>query len=293
MPDIKVGFIGLGNMGMHMARNVLKAGFPLVVWNRTRAKAEQLAQEGADLADSPADLARRVDVVHLCLASPEANDAVFFGEKGLMDALRPGQVVVDHSTVSPDDSRRWAAEAGKRGASFLDAPISGGPTGAEAGTLAIMVGGPEPAFQQDLPVLRAMGQTIVLMGPNGAGSVTKLVNQVLVGVHTLASCEALLLGIKGGVDPNRLMEVLKGAWGYSRMLERNAPFIINRQFGPSAAPIRNMVKDLGIIVEMARQMGISLPATRVTDELNRRASQESKAEHDITALYTYLEQGQA
>ena len=293
MPDVRVGFIGLGNMGIHMARNVLKAGFDLTVWNRTRSKAEQLAREGARVADTPADLARAVDVVHLCLASPQANEAVFFGDGGLMSALGPGQVVVDHSTVSPDDSRRWAREAEARGASFLDAPISGGPSGAEAGTLAIMVGGPEPAFQRVLPVLRAMGKTISLMGPNGAGSVTKLVNQVLVGVHTLASCEALLLGIKGGVDPGKLMEVLRGAWGYSRMLERNAPFIVERRFGPSAAPIRNMVKDLGIILDMARRMGISLPATEVTDRLNRRASQESKAEHDITALYEYLERGEA
>jgi len=278
-------------MGMPMARNILKKGFELHVYNRTRSKAESLAAQGATMADSPADLTRRVDIVLACLADIPASEEVFLGKNGIVIAARPGQILADHSTVDPETSGKLYQAAKRKGAHFLDAPISGGPGGAEAATLAIMIGGDEQAFRQALPVFQALGQTIVYMGGSGAGTATKLVNQMLVGVHTLASCEAMLLGIKLGVDTKRLAQVLMASWGASRMLERNAPFIIQREFGPSAAPIRNLVKDLGIIAELGEKMGLSFPSMKQAERINTMAADHGLASHDLTAIYQLLEQG--
>lgn len=284
---MKVGFIGLGNMGQGMADNVLRRGFALHVFTRTRSKIEAMKAKGAVGGDSAAQLTREVDVVLACLPDVRTVSEVFLRE--VVPAARPGQILVDHSTVDPSTSRTIHKAARERGAFFLDAPISGGPEGAQAGTLAIMVGGDAQAFKKALPVFQAMGKTVVHMGPPGAGSITKLVNQLLVGVHTLSSCEALLLGIKAGVNPEKLVEVLKNAWGYSRMLERNAPYILKRQFGPSAAPLRNMIKDMAIVARLAKDLQIALPATAATERLFAVTDERGMAEQDLTALYQLLE----
>ena len=288
---MRVGFIGLGNMGKPMAANVLKAGFDLYVYNRTRSKAEALAAQGAKVAASPADLTRQVDILLCCLADVPAVESVFLGEEGVIPAARPGQVLADHSTVGVATSRRLYEAAKEKGAFFLDAPVSGGPEGAAAGTLSIMVGGDAEAFQRALPVFQAMGKTVVHMGPCGAGTVTKLVNQLLVGVHTLASCEALLLGARAGVDPERLTQVLLNSWGASRMLERNAPRILRREFGPSAAPMRNLVKDMALVRELGRQGGVPLPTAQEADRVYHLAAERGLVLEDVTALYLLLEEG--
>lgn len=284
-----VGFIGLGNMGLPMARHLLKKGFELHVHTRTRAKAESLEGEGARIADSPADLAARADVVLACLPDPSASEEVFLSGRGIASAARPGQILIDHSTVGPELSRACYRAASQKAAHFLDAPISGGPGGAHAGTLTIMVGGDERAFDRSLPVFRALGDTVVHMGGPGAGSVSKLVNQLLVGVNTMASCEALLLGIRSGIDPEQLGHVLMGAWGASRMLERNAPLIAKREFGPSPAPIRHFVKDLNLVLGLAERMGLALPATTQAARLNRAAADAGMAALDLAAVYQLLE----
>ena len=287
---MKIGFIGLGNMGQGMADNVLKAGFDLSVFTRTRSKIQAMEAKGAVGADSAAHLTREVDIILACLPDVPTSNRVFLSE--VIPAAKPGQILVDHSTVDPSTSRKIHEAARKRGAFFLDAPISGGPEGARAGTLAIMVGGDAAAFQKALPVFQAMGKTVMHMGPAGGGSVTKLVNQLLVGVHILSSCEALLLGTKAGVDPEMLVEVLRNSWGYSRMLERNAPYIVKRQFGPSAAPLRNMVKDMGIVVRLAKELKIALPAAAATERLFAVTDKRGMAEQDITAIYQLLERKQ-
>ncbi|MFQ5743144.1 MAG: NAD(P)-dependent oxidoreductase [Acidobacteriota bacterium] len=287
---MRIGFIGLGNMGMPMARNLLAKGFDLHLYNRTRSKAESLATEGAMLAASPAELAGRVDIVLTCLADIPASEQVFLGEEGIFSGARPGQVLADHSTVDPGTSRKLYQVAEGMGAHFLDAPISGGSAGAEAGSLTIMVGGEEAAFREALPAFEAMGESIVHMGGPGAGTVTKLANQILVAVHTLASCEALLLGIESGVDAEKLTGVLMSAWGASKMLERNAKLISKRQFGPSAVPIRNLAKDLSIIVELGERMGLALPATKQADLIHRMATEHGMALCDFAAIYQVLEQ---
>lgn len=285
---MKVGFIGLGNMGQGMAQNVLKGGFDLHVFTRTSSKVQAMEAKGAKGAASTADLTREVDIVLACLPDVATGEEVFLRE--VVPAARPGQILVDHSTVGPSTSRKIYEAARKHGASFLDAPISGGPEGAAAGTLAIMVGGDEDAFQKASPVFRAMGKTVMHMGPSGAGAVTKLVNQLLVGLHILSSCEALLLGTKAGVDPERLVEVLRNSWGTSRMLERNVPYLIKREFGPSAAPLRNMVKDMQLVTQLAKELEVLLPSGNTAERVYALANQKGMAEQDIASLYLLLEQ---
>ena len=286
---MRVGFAGLGHMGMPMARNLLRAGFEVWVWNRSRSKAEALAQEGARVADSPAHLARETEVTLACLADVPAVEAVFLGPEGLVEGARPGQVLADHSTVGPGTTRRVYEAVRARGAWFLDAPISGGPEGARNATLTLMVGGDAPAFEKALPVFRAMGRKVVLMGPSGAGTATKLANQLLVGVHTLASCEAVLLARRAGVDLDRLGEVLMASWGASRMLERNLPRLRDRDDGPSPAPLRHLVKDLGLVADLARRVGLPVPLTEEALALYRRASEQGLRDHDLTAVARLLE----
>ncbi|MFQ5739405.1 MAG: NAD(P)-dependent oxidoreductase [Acidobacteriota bacterium] len=288
--SMKVGFIGLGNMGRPMTENILAAGFSCWVYNRTRSRAEALTEQGARLVDSPAEVAEKSDLVLTCLADVEACRAIFLGPSGLLSATRPRHVLVDHSTVDPATSKEFCRLTRRRGARFLDAPVSGGPEGASQGTLTIMVGGATSAFQRALPVFQTLGRKIVHMGGPGTGSTTKLVNQILVAVHTLASCEAFLLARDSGLEPEKLTAVLMESWGASRMLDRNAVRIAGGDFGLSGAPVRNLLKDLGIIVALAARKGLSLPSTREAERLNRMASDKGMADHDLTAIYQLLAQ---
>jgi 3-hydroxyisobutyrate dehydrogenase-like beta-hydroxyacid dehydrogenase len=288
---MRVGFIGLGNMGLPMCRNILKAGLDLTVFNRTRAKADALAPHGARVASSAADVAEAADIVLSCLADVPASRDLFLGPAGLAASARPGQVLVDHATVDLATSLEVHAAARARGASFLDAPISGGPGGAADGALSIEAGGEISAFETARPAFEAMGKTIVLMGGPGAGTATKLTNQLLVSVHTVATCEALTLARKAGVDLEKLVHVLRSSWGASRMLERNAPRIIARDFGASAAPVRNLDKDLGIILGLAAEKGLRLPAAGAAGEFFRALNHAGWGERDIAAVAQRIEEG--
>lgn len=286
---MKVGFIGLGNMGLPMAGNLLRAGFELEVYNRTAAKAEPLVAAGARLVASPADLAATTDIVLICVADAAASKAVFLGDRGVLESARPGQIFVDHGTVDIDTARQLHAAAEAVGARFLDAPISGGPDGAAAATLTIMVGGTKEGFAAALPVFRALGENIVHLGAVGTGTAAKLANQLLVGVHTVAACEALLLGARAGIDPQELAGVLMSAWGASRMLERIAPIVAERRFRPSGVPLRILAKDLAIIVELAAAMDLDLAAARQAESTHRRAIDRGMAEADLAAIFELLE----
>jgi len=279
----RVGFIGLGNMGIHMAGHVLDAGFELTVCNRTRSKAEGLAKRGARIAETAAEVARSADIVLACLASIPLSEEAFLGSDGALAEARPGQIFVDHATVAMATSKKVDAAAREREAHFLDAPISGGPGGAADASLSIMVGGDAAVFERALPVFKAMGKTILHMGPCGAGTATKLANQLLVGVHTVASCEALELARRAGVDLETLVAVLRESWGASRMLERNAPNILAEDFGPSPVPLRNLHKDLAIILALAAEQGIDLPGASRAQEVFQALMDEGKGECDITA----------
>src|SRR3989442_2276605 len=227
---MKVGFIGLGKMGRPMTERLLGAGFEVHVFNRSRAPVEELAAKGAVPASSAADVAERAEIVLTALPTPEAVEQVF---REMMQRAHPGQIYADHSTVSVGQSGRCAAQARERGADFLDAPVSGGPAGAQAGTLTVMVGGDQAAFDRALPVFRTFGKNIKLCGRAGAGQVVKLINQLLVGVHTAAVAEAAVFGAKLVADPRVVLEGIGTPFGRSTMMTLNVPRFISPDFGPA------------------------------------------------------------
>jgi 3-hydroxyisobutyrate dehydrogenase-like beta-hydroxyacid dehydrogenase len=217
------------------------------------------------------------------LGNVAASLEVFLGPEGVVPAARPGQVLVDHSTVDVETSQRIHAVARARNAFFLDAPVSGGAEGARAATLSLMIGGDAEAFEKALPVLRHLGATLVHMGPSGAGTAAKLANQLLVGVHTIACAEALALAQGLGVDGEKLLQVLQRSWGQSRVLERNGPRVVGGDWGPSATPVRNLRKDLGLIDAAARQVRLTLPAASIARAVFQRLEAEGHGESDIAA----------
>lgn len=286
---MRVGFIGLGNMGLGMANNLLGGGVDLTVWNRSPEKVKDFVSRGAKSAASPAELTRGVDVVLACLADINTSRDIFLGERGVVANARKGQILVDHATVDLRTSKDCYQAAKAKGASFLDAPISGGPLGARDATMSIMVGGDRNAFDQAKPVFDRMGRTVRYMGQSGAGTAMKLINQLLVTVHVCAAAEAFLLANKAGIDINEAASLLAASWGNSRMVERSAPITVKRDFERSAAPVRNLVKDIGIIVDLARDMGMALPLAQQAQEIMNETRDMGYAEGDIAAVLLALE----
>lgn len=276
-------------MGLGMANNLLKAGIDLTVWNRSQAKVDDLVARGAKRAATPAELARGVDVVLACLADIKTSRDVFLGSQGVIANAQRGQILVDHATVDIRTSRDCYQAAKAKGASFIDAPISGGPLGARDATMSIMAGGDRAPFDQAKPVFDRMGKTVRYMGESGAGTAMKLINQLLVTVHVCAAAEAFLLANKAGIDINEAASLLSASWGQSRMVERSAPITAKRDFEKSAAPVRNLVKDIGIIVDLGRDMGLALPLSKQAQELMNEARDMGYAEGDISAVLLALE----
>jgi 3-hydroxyisobutyrate dehydrogenase/2-hydroxy-3-oxopropionate reductase len=275
-----VGFVGLGKMGQPMVRRLLAAGHTVHVFNRSRAPMDALAEDGAQPAPSATAVAERAEVVMTALPTPESVESVY---QQLAAAARPGQVFADHSTVSPDLNRRCAQWLAARGADFLDAPVSGGPAGAAAGTLTVMVGGDDAVFQRAEPVFRAFGQNVRRCGPIGAGQVIKLVNQLLVAIHTAAISEAAVFGGKLGADPQVVLDVIGTSFGASAMMTRNLPRFLARDFGP-ATPVNLILKDLGVIRGEADGAGIPLVFGALAEQRFREATDRGLGEEDMAAL---------
>ena len=287
---MKAGFIGLGNMGQGMANNLLMDGADLVVYTRTRSKIDAMVAKGAEGAGSPAEVAQRCDLVMTCLDSVDTTRDMFMGADGLASNARPGAVLVDHGTVDLTTSRDCAAAAEKAGAQFLDAPISGGPLRAADGTLSIMVGGDSAAFEKAKPYFEMMGGSVRLMGPTGAGTAVKLINQTLVAIHCVAAAEAFSLANAAGVDIAAALEILSVSWGQSTMLERNGPITAERDFDNSAAPARNLVKDIGIIEKLADDLKLEMPTTRESAKVFYDLVAGGYPEGDPSAALLVLEQ---
>ena len=283
-----VGFIGLGIMGQPMARNLLKAGFGLVVYTRTRRKADGLLAEGARWADSPAAVARQAPMVITMVADSPDVEQVVLGPQGIIEGVRPGGMVIDMSTVSPRVERAIAQQLATRRVAYMDAPVSGGSWGAIQGTLAIMVGGEEDAFRRVLPIFEAMGKSITYMGPSGAGQVTKLVNQVLVAVTLSGVAEALVFGAKAGADLLKTIEAVKGGAAGSWQLANLGPRIVKGDFAPGFM-ITLQLKDLRLILEMAQELALPLPLTALVAQLYRAAAVDGKGECGTQAVVTVLE----
>jgi 3-hydroxyisobutyrate dehydrogenase-like beta-hydroxyacid dehydrogenase len=279
----RVGLIGLGLMGKPMGRNLLKAGFPLVVWNRTRSKAEDLVREGARLAATPRDLAGQVDVLMTIVSDPPAMEEVVFGTNGALAGLRRGSVLVDSSTVSPELARREAAACADRGIDFLDAPVTGGTWGAEKGELVFMIGGNAEVLERVRAVLEALGKRFFLMGPNGAGQTVKLAMNLILALQVEALAEATALVTTAGVPGERLIEVLQSSMGRSPLLDVKAPLILKNEF-PASFPLRLMHKDIRLALELAEQQGIELPAGAAAYSTYSAVKDSAKDDPDYAAV---------
>ncbi len=283
---MEVGFIGLGKMGQPMARRLLAAGHTVYVHNRSPEPERELVADGAKAPGSAAKVSDRAEVVLTALPTPDSVKEVY---EELGAAARPGQLFVDHSTVNLALNRHCAELLGAKGASFLDAPVSGGPAGAEAGSLTIMVGGERAVFERALPVFQAYGKNIRLCGPVGAGQAVKLVNQLLVAIHTAASAEAVVFGIKLGADPQVLLDMLGTSFGGSQMLIRNAPRFISRDFS-GATPVGLILKDLGLIHSEAVSTRTPLLLGALAEQLFVEASARGMAGDDMASLVRIAEQ---
>lgn len=285
---MRVGFIGLGKMGRPMALKLLQAGFALTVHSRSRPPVDELVQAGAQAATSPREVAQASEVVLTSLPNPTAVEEVYLGPAGLVAGAREGHIFLDTSTVSPATSRKVAQAAQAQGARFLDAPVSGGTAGAQAGTLTVMVGGDKAAFEEAMPVLKAIGQNIHHVGPVGQGSVVKLVNQLLVGINMAGVVEGMVLGVKAGADPEVVYEVLRTSFGGSAMLSRAVPLFLKRNFKPGT-PVGLLGKDLGLIGELGQELGVRLLLGRLAEQIFGEAKALGLGEEDMAALVIPLE----
>lgn len=287
---MQVGFIGLGTMGKPMAKNLLKAGFPLTVHNRSRGSVEELAGLGARAATSPRQVAEQAEVVLVCVPTPAVTEQVLLGPDGAVEGARAGQVFVDLGTSGVGSSRKIGAALAERGVAYLDAPVSGGPMGAEAGTLAIMVGGEREPYDRVLPVFQALGQNIYYTGPLGAGNVVKLVNQIVIGITQAAISEALVVGAKAGVDPDLMYEVVSKATGNSVMWTRSVPERILKGNFQQAFSIDLLFKDLELATSLGKDTGVPLPLTNLAQQLYEIARARGHGGEDICAVIRPLEE---
>jgi 3-hydroxyisobutyrate dehydrogenase-like beta-hydroxyacid dehydrogenase len=289
MPDVTVGFIGLGKMGLPMSRNIMKGGFPLVVANRSQGAVKTLQAEGATPAGTPAGVARQADVVCLCLPLPATVEEVVLGKDGVAAGIRPGGIVVDFSTIGPSTCRAMDAALAEREAGYLDAPVSGGTTGAEAGSLTVMVGGDKARYERALPLLQRVGKKIVYAGPVGAGAVVKLMNQLLVGINLVGVTEALTLGVKAGVDPGLLYETIASATGDSFALRRSVPDLILKGQFDAMFSVDLLHKDLSLGVEVGKENRVRLLLGALAVQVFEEARELGLGDEDIAAVIKPLE----
>lgn len=286
---LRVGCIGLGIMGRPMALNVLKAGFPVVAWNRSdNARFKEALDAGAARAGSPKAVAEQAEVIVINVTDSPDVEAVVLGENGVLAGARAGAIVIDNSTIAPDVTRALAARLKARGIELLDAPVSGGERGAIEGTLSIMVGGEAAALARVRPVLEAMGQRIVHCGPSGAGQTVKLCNQVVVGLHNLAMSEALVLAAKAGVSVDRMLEAIAAGAAGSWALSNLAPRVLRRDFAPGFK-IGLQQKDLKLALEAGRAARAPLPGTALVHQLYTALEAEGLADEGNQALVKALE----
>ena len=286
----QVGFVGLGIMGAAMAGNLLEAGHELLVHNRTRTKAEQLAKHGARVADSPREVAEASDVVITMLPGPPEVEEVVAGEGGLLEGATRGSLIVDMSTSSPLLARQLAHAAGERGVGMLDAPVSGGDVGARDGTLSIMVGGEEDDFERAGSLFKVMGETVVHVGGIGAGQVVKACNQVVVALVIEAVAEAMVLGTKAGVASGRVLEVLSGSLASSKVLEVKGEKFLSHEFTPGGK-VEYHRKDLRIALAAGREYGVTLPVAALVEQMFGVLVAKGRGGWDHSALLTLIEDG--
>jgi 2-hydroxy-3-oxopropionate reductase len=286
--DLRIGYIGLGIMGKSIARNILKAGYPLVVHNRSRKSVDELVKDGAIAAHSPAEVAEKVDVIFTNLPDSPDVEQVALGPDGIIMGAHNGLIFIDNSTVKPATTRMIGQHLAEKGVIMLDAPVSGGDIGAKEGTLTIMVGGSEEALQKVRPVLEAIGKTITHVGGLGDGQIAKAANQIMVAAQMVAMGELLIFAQKAGADPRKVVEAIRGGAAGCWTLD-NKPqrlFSSNRQPGFKAYM---QAKDLGIVMDTAREFGVSLPSSAVNAQLYNAMLEMGLREMDNSAVIGVIE----
>ena len=282
-----VGFIGLGIMGKPMAKNLIEAGYNLVAYNRTREKAEEM--DGATVAETPKEVAEQSDIIITMLPDSPQVEEVLSGEDGVLEGIKEGALVVDMSTISPVVTEELARKVEEKGASMLDAPVSGGDVGAIDGTLSIMVGGSEEDFGRALPLFEVMGNTVTHVGGVGTGQVVKAANQIVVALTIEAVSEALVLGSKGGVPPEKILDVLGGGLAGNKVMELKREKMLEHSFDPGFR-VELHHKDLGIALAAGREYGVTLPITAIVDQMLETLKMLGRGGEDHSALLTLIEE---
>jgi 2-hydroxy-3-oxopropionate reductase len=285
---MKVGYIGLGLMGKSMARNILKSGFPLVVHNRSQGAVLELSEEGAQPANSPAEVAMNVDIVITNLPDSPDVEMVALGKNGIIEGAHQGLIFIDNSTIKPSTARLIAEKLGAKGVSCLDAPVSGGDIGAKKGTLAIMVGGPKEALEQARPVLEVMGKSITHVGEAGAGQIAKAANQIMVAAQMVAMGELLIFARKAGADPEKVVEAIQGGAAQCWALDIKPQRLFNGNREPGFKAYMQ-AKDLGIVMDTARLYGIPLASAAVHSQLFNAMLEMGMNEQDNSAVIGVIE----
>jgi 3-hydroxyisobutyrate dehydrogenase-like beta-hydroxyacid dehydrogenase len=278
-----VGLIGLGLMGKPMGLNLLKAGFPVTVWNRTTSRAQELVKEGAKLGANPRKTAETADVLITIVSDPPALEEVLWGANGAMEGLRRDSTYIDSSTVSPELARRIATASAERGVDFLDAPVTGGDWGAKKGELVFMIGGKAEVLERVEPVLGVLGKKFFLVGPNGAGQTVKLAMNLILALEVEALAEALTLVTSAGVEGDKLIEVMQSSMARAGVLDVKAPLMLKNEYPPSF-PLRLMHKDIRLALELARQQGLNLPGASASYATYTSVKDTSKEDLDYSAV---------
>jgi 2-hydroxy-3-oxopropionate reductase len=285
-----VGFIGLGIMGKPMAENLIEAGYDLVAYNRTSEKAGEL--DGATVAETPREVAEQSDITITMLPDSPQVEEVLAGEDGVLEGIKEGALIVDMSTISPVVTEELSEKAKEKGASMLDAPVSGGDVGAIEGTLSIMVGGSEGDFERARPLFEVMGGTVTHVGPVGTGQVVKAANQIVVALTIEAVSEALVLGSKGGVAPEKILDVLGGGLAGNKVMEVKREKMLEHSFDPGFR-VELHHKDLGIALAAGREYGVTLPVTAIVDQMLETLKMRGRGDRDHSALLTLIEESSA
>ncbi len=289
MSNVTIGFIGLGIMGKPMARNLLKAGYPLVIHSRSRPPVDELAKEGAQTAGNSEEVAARADVLITMLPDSPDVELVYAGDRGVFAGAKPGALLIDMSSISPVVTRKLALEAERRGLEMLDAPVSGGEAGAIGASLSIMIGGKAAAVERAMPIFQALGKNIVHVGEAGAGQVAKAANQVVVGITIAAVSEALVLAAKAGVDPAKVRQVLLGGFAQSKVLDAHGQKMLERNFKPGFR-IRLHEKDLKIALATGSEYGVPLFVTSLVAQMMAAMKATGRGEIDHAGLVTLVEE---
>jgi 2-hydroxy-3-oxopropionate reductase len=284
----KIGFIGLGIMGKPMAKNLMKAGYSIVVHNRSRAKVDEIAKEGATPAGSSKEVASAVDVIITMLPNSPDVETVVLGENGIRDGASRGQLLIDMSTINPIVSQKIAQQLAPIGVAMVDAPVSGGEKGAIDAALSIMAGGEPQDFERALPIFNALGKTITHMGPLGSGGFTKLANQIIVAINLTAIGEALTFGTKAGVDPQKMIRALSGGLAGSKCLDQKSEKILTGDFAPGFK-IDLHSKDLNLITDAARSIGSPVPVAAIVEQLFSALRVRGRGGLDHSGVITLFE----